>query len=258
MVSKWWADHMNQFEKIFEKLARQDDASIIFTNWLDWVIDANLYTNKKYEIDFKGNEQEYYALYKAWISIVSDELERTGKYYYDYLGEFYEDIIQSRYKAGTRGQFFTPQDVGKLMAELCFSESSHDGFSYDCACGSGRLLLDAHEQNPSNILIGWDMDRQACKMAVLNLYISGARGSIICKDTLTLECYDAWRVNNYLGYGLSMPHIEKVSESDAYRFINGPNNSTVYDKIKVKKAPTPAPVVESKPKVNKGTLEAWL
>lgn len=243
---------MNGFEKKFEEMAHTEDASILFTGFLDWVIDANLIAIHDRKLDFHGREQDYFELYQEWIKIVSKELETSGKWYYDYLGVFYEDIIQSKYKAGTKGQFFTPQDVGKLMAELCFSESNNTGFSYDCACGSGRLLLDAHEQNPNNILIGWDMDRQACKMAVLNLYISGARGSIICKDTLTLECYDAWRVNNYLGYGLSIPHIEKVSEYDAYRFINGPNNSTVYDKIKVKKAPTP------KPKVNKGTLEAWL
>ena len=247
---------MNEFERIFEKLARQEDASIIFTNWLDWVIDANLFTTKKYNLDFKGNEHEYYDLYKAWISIVHDELERTGKYYYDYLGVFYEDIIQSRYKAGTRGQFFTPQDVGKLMAELCFSESDNDGFSYDCACGSGRLLLDAYEQNPNNILIGWDMDRQACKMAVLNFYVSGARGSIICKDTLTGEFMEAWRVNNYLGYGLSVPHIEKVSESDAYRFFGKSITNTHTGGTKVTKGNVvnaPKPNVKSN-----GTLEAWL
>ena len=237
---------MNSFEKIFEKLARQDDASIILTNWLDWVIDANLLTNKKYDLDFKGNEETYFELYQAWLSIVSDTLEGTSKYYYDYLGEFYEDIIQSKYKAGTKGQ---------LMAELCFSENSNDGFSYDCACGSGRLLLDAHEQNPSNILIGWDMDRQACKMAVLNFYISGARGSIICKDTLTGEFFEAWRVNNYLGYGLPVPHIEYVNESDAYRFIGRNLDTGVKDEVMV---PEPSPKPTTHKQVKNGTLEAWL
>lgn len=150
---------MNEFKRIFEVLARQDDASVIFTNWLDWVIDANLLTNKRYEHNFKGNEEKYFELYQAWVKIVSDELEATSKYYYDYLGVFYEDIIQSRYKAGTKGQFFTPQDVGRVMAKLCFTDKNKgDGFTYDCACGSGRLLLDAHEQSPNNILIGWDMD----------------------------------------------------------------------------------------------------
>ena len=33
---------MNTFEKIFEQLARTDDASTIWINWLDWVIDQNL------------------------------------------------------------------------------------------------------------------------------------------------------------------------------------------------------------------------
>ena len=36
---------MSTFEEIFEELAKTDDASLIWTNWLDWVIDSNLITN---------------------------------------------------------------------------------------------------------------------------------------------------------------------------------------------------------------------
>lgn len=247
---------MNGFERKFEEMAHTEDASILFTGFLDWVIDANLIAVNDRKLDFHGREQDYFELYQEWIKIVDNELKTTGKWYYDYLGVFYEDIIQSKFKAGTRGQFFTPQDVGRVMAELCFSESSHDGFTYDCACGSGRLLLDAHEQNPNNILIGWDMDRQACKMAVLNLYISGARGSILCKNSLSGEFFEAWRVNNYLGYGLNVPHIEYVSELDAYRFFGKSITNTHTGGTKVTKGNVvnaPKPNVKSN-----GTLEAWL
>ena len=212
---------MNEFERIFEKLARTDDASILWINWLDWVIDSNLITNKDYKLNFKGNEQTYYELYCAWIEIVSNELETTNKYYYDYLGVFYENIIQSKYKAGTSGQFFTPQDVSKLMSGLTV-DNDDGGIINDCACGSGRLLLDAREKNQTAILIGQDLDPVACKMAVLNFYISGATGSIIHQNTLTGEFYGAWRVNNYLHYGLPIPHIELVSEREAYNFIGRP------------------------------------
>ena len=135
---------MNEFEKLFEKLARTDDASILWINWLDWVIDQNLITNTNRNLDFKGNEETYFQLYCAWIDIVNNELEATGKYYYDYLGVFYEDVIQSKYKAGTNGQFFTPQDVSKLMASICMDTEKDNSIINDCACGSGRLLLDSH------------------------------------------------------------------------------------------------------------------
>ena len=214
---------MNNFENIFEKLARTDDASILWANWLDWVIDQNLIINHDRQLDFKGNEETYFKLYQEWIKIVSDELEKGDKYYFDYLGVFYEDVIQSKYKAGTNGQFFTPQDVSKLMAK-CLTQNT-GGMINDCACGSGRLLLDAHADNPTAILIGQDLDPVACKMAVLNFYISGVRGSIIHQNTLTLEVFECWRVNNYLYHGLPIPHIEIVTERDAYQFIgvNKPN-----------------------------------
>jgi len=208
---------MNDFEKIFEKLAKTDDASILWINWLDWVIDQNLITNTNRNLDFKGNEEIYFKLYCAWIDIVNTELENTDKYYYDYLGVFYEDVIQSKYKAGTNGQFFTPQCVSKLMANALMQNSG--GTINDCTCGSGRLLLDAHSENPSAILIGQDLDPVACKMAVLNFYVSGVRGSIIHQNTLTMECFEAWRVNNYLYHGLPIPHIELVSEKNAYNFL---------------------------------------
>lgn len=135
-----------------------------------------------------------------------------------YKKQFIEDIIQSKYKAGTNGQFFTPQEVSQLMSKLIVTDTENV-FINDCACGSGRLLLDTHQYNPSSILIGQDLDSVACKMAVLNFYVSGVRGSILHMDTLTGDFYGAWRVNNYLYYGLPVPHIERVSELEAYNFI---------------------------------------
>lgn len=214
---------MNEFEKLFEKLARTDDASILWINWLDWVIDQNLIINHDRQLDFKGNEETYFKLYQEWIKIVSDELEKGDKYYYDYLGVFYEDVIQSKYKAGTNGQFFTPQCVSKLMSKTLMQSTG--GVINDCACGSGRLLLDSHSENPSAILIGQDLDPVACKMAVLNFYIAGVRGSIIHQNTLTLEVYECWRVNNYINSGLPIPHIELVSEREAYNFIGVKNTN---------------------------------
>ena len=216
---------MNDFERTFEKLARTDDASTLWINWLDWVIDQNLIINYDRQLDFKGNEETYFQLYQDWIKIVSDELEKGNEYYYDYLGVFYEDVIQSKYKAGTNGQFFTPQCVSKLMAKTLTQNTG--GIINDCACGSGRLLLDAHGENPTAVLIGQDLDPVACKMAVLNFYISGVRGSVIHQNTLTRESFEAWRVNNYLYHGLPIPHIEIVSERDAYNFIGVKNMEKV-------------------------------
>ena len=212
---------MNDFENLFDKLARTDDASILWTNWLDWVIDQNLIINHDRQLDFKGNEETYFKLYKEWIKIVSDELEKGDKYYYDYLGVFYENVIQSKYKAGVRGQFFTPADVCQVMTELTIKDNvDYTGkFVNDCCCGSGRFLLAAHSLMPGAIMTGSDLDDVACKMSVLNFYIHGVRGSIIHQNTLTGETFQCWKINDYLGYGLPIPHIQLTDIVGAYNFI---------------------------------------
>ena len=242
---------MNTFEKLFEKLAKTDDASTIWINWLDWVIDQNLLINHDRNLDFKGNEQTYFELYCAWIDIVKKRLEQSDLFYYDYLGEFYEDVIQSKYKAGTNGQFFTPQCVSKLMAKTCLLDGGNGGTINDCACGSGRLLLDCYAENPNAILIGQDLDPVACKMAVLNFYITGARGSVIHMNTLTLESFQAWRVNNYLYHGLPLPHIELVNEREAYSFVGVSNIKKPVKVDELDKEPltiNDKPVMSYKPK----------
>ena len=243
---------MNDFEKHFEKLAKTDDASTLWTNWLDWVIDQNLIIDHDRKLNFKGNEKIYFQLYQDWIKIVSDELEKGDKYYYDYPGVFYEDVIQSKYKAGTNGQFFTPHDVSKLMSQItAIDESIDKPVINDCACGSGRLLLDAHSFNQNAVLIGQDLDPVACKMAVLNFYISGVTGSILHQNTLTGEFYGAWRVNNYIHHmnkhdsflckytnndeclTLNIYHIYRNTDDDGnkYDHANIIAQITVHDKL---------------------------
>lgn len=223
----------NEFEKIFEKLARYDEPSLIFTNWLDYVIDQNLFITHKRKLDFKGNEREYFNMFTEWVNIQKDYFDsHSDKQWHDYLGLFYEDIIQSKYKAGNKGQFFTPENVCHAMAQICLAGMEAHNLEgkliNDCAGGSGRLLLASKQFAPNGIFILADLDSVACKMAVLNFYIHGVRGAVICKNTLTGEFFEAWRVNNYLGYGLPVPHIELChSEVEACNLfgINKDNKS---------------------------------
>ena len=218
---------MNTFERVFSKLRKQDDPRFLWINWMDWVIDQNLITIHDRKLDFHGHEKEYFELYCAWIDLVNTYLQESDDYYYDYLGVFFEEHLINAFNKKDDGQFFTPSDVSKLMAELVYTEPlNSDGYIYDCACGSARLLLDAHKYNPQSIMIGWDYDKIASRMAVLNFYIHGIRGSILRMNTLTGEFYEAWRVNNLLGYGLNVPHIELVNQVDAYRFHGVINHSS--------------------------------
>ena len=217
----------NEFEKIFENLCKQYDPNVVFNEFLDYCIDINLFTTTNQNLDFKGREEYYFQMFQEWIKITNEALTNNKNYsasngWYDYLGIFYENTVQSKYKAGTRGQFFTPHNVCQVMTELTMLEEKDytNQLVNDCCCGSGRFLLAAHTLHPEAIMIGADLDEVACKMTVLNFYIHGVRGSVINQNTLSLEFFKAWRVNNYFSpNGLPLPHIELVSEAEAYNFF---------------------------------------
>ena len=86
---------LNDFEKHFEKLAKTDDASTLWINWLDWVIDQNLIINHDRKLNFRGNEKMYFQLYQDWIKIVSDELEK-GDTYHPQSAQLAEDRTDPR------------------------------------------------------------------------------------------------------------------------------------------------------------------
>ena len=213
---------MNKFNKIFDKLAMVNDRSIIWNQFLDYCIDINLLNSHERHLDFKGNEEAYAEMLGEWLKQLEKDLE--NKPYSDMLGEFYEELVLSHGKSKSIGQFYTPSDVTNLVTQLTLNEVS-EGVVNDCACGSARMLMSAHVQSKGNLIcVGQDLDEVSCKMAVLNFWSHGVRGSIIHQNTLTLDYYQAWRVNNYLYHGLPIPHIELVNEREAYQFIGLKHN----------------------------------
>ena len=101
---------VNGFEKIFDKLTNQYDPNTIFNEFLDYCIDINLFTTFNQNLDFQGREKYYFEMFTEWIKITNDALNHPSNNinsskngWYDYLGIFYENIVQTKYKAGARG-----------------------------------------------------------------------------------------------------------------------------------------------------------
>lgn len=64
------------------------------------------------------------------------------------------------------------------------------------------------------------MDSVSVKMTALNFYIHGVRGSVLHMNSITNEFFGGYKVNQYLGYGLPLPHIELLhSYEDAFHFF---------------------------------------
>jgi len=217
---------MKTFEEIFEELARHNDRSIIWNNWLDYAIDVNLLTltqNKPPKHDYHNNEKAYWEMIVAWINELTVKLEKYP--YYDLLGQFYEELVQSRSKASNLGQFYTPTTVTELMSSLSIDDKPdtelNNRVANDPTCGSARMLMSAHVHSKGKLfLYGQELDETSAKMATLNFWSHGCRGSILHMDTLEGTIYKGWRVNRYLHHGVPVPHIELInSEAEALDFI---------------------------------------
>ena len=200
---------VDEFEKLFKDISKSVNSNKVWEEWLDYCIDINLLTLSSQELDFNGREKEYFELFRAWCNLMYDEVRWS-----DYLGTFYEKNVKTSYHAQARGQFFTPLHVCDVMAELTMIKKDYSNeFLLDSCCGSGRFILAGHSKEPTIIGYGIDLDSVACKMAVMNAYIHGARCTIINGNSLSMEFIQGWKVNQYLGI-IPVPHIEPIHSFD--------------------------------------------
>ena len=218
---------MYTFRGIFEDLAKHHDRSVIWNNWLDYCIQINLMNHDGKKTNFYNNEEKYVELMQAWLNELTGELE--NKPYYDILGHFYEELVQSKGKSKTLGQSFTPPSVTDLMSDLSIKvNGSNTGVANDPTCGSSRTLLAAHVRSKGNLIcIGQDLDLTSCHMSVLNFWSHGVMGSVLHMDTLEGTFFQGWRVNKYLYHGVPVPHIEEIhSVKEAFDFFELKNDKT--------------------------------
>lgn len=200
------------FNDIFTQLCYTRDANNVFTDFLDYSIDQFIINpDVSYFNHEKYNEKEYklfYNLLYEYTLIMQEKLQAHN--WYDFLGVFYEDVIISKYKAGTKGQFFTPVNVVDLMTNI---NKEGDGSCYDCAAGSGRMLLSYHTLHPLDYCFAWDIDEQAAKMCVLNFLVHGVKGSVCWMNSLNYDFFDGWKIHEF---PFTIMKINNVSESESF------------------------------------------
>ncbi|MDD4759922.1 MAG: type I restriction-modification system subunit M, partial [Bacteroidaceae bacterium] len=95
----------------------------------------------------------------------------------DLFGDAYEFLI-SNYAANagkSGGEFFTPQNVSKLIAELALHNQKTVNKIYDPACGSGSLLLQAKKQFEEHLIeegfFGQEINRTTYNLARMNMFL---------------------------------------------------------------------------------------
>lgn len=95
----------------------------------------------------------------------------------DLFGDAYEYLI-SNYAANagkSGGEFFTPQSVSNLIAQLAIYGQDKINKIYDPACGSGSLLLQAKKQFDEHIIedgfFGQEINHTTFNLARMNMFL---------------------------------------------------------------------------------------
>jgi type I restriction enzyme M protein len=124
----------------------------------------------------------------------------------DLFGDAYEFLI-SNYAANagkSGGEFFTPQNVSKLIAQLAMHKQSKVNKIYDPACGSGSLLLQAKKQFDEHIVeegfFGQEINHTTYNLARMNMFLHNIN-------------YDKFNIQ--LGNTLIDPHFGSDKPFDA-------------------------------------------
>ena len=178
---------------------KQEERLDAFCDFIISLFSTDSYKPEGFKPDVAIQENEdYMVLVGLWAGMVSDEMEKGNSF--DLFGQLYEQMFLLKSKASSNGQFFTPDSLCRLMADITDhvneENDTKNGFIWvnDPACGSARTLL-AHFMAKTSIdhaLAGRyfyeaaDIDLTTCKMAACNMMIHGMQGKVVCQDQLAL------------------------------------------------------------------------
>ena len=109
----------------------------------------------------------------------------------DILGDAYEYLMRhfATESGKSKGQFYTPAEVSRIMAKVIGIDNATSASQtiYDPTCGSGSLLLKAHDEGYShskvNITIyGQEMDNATAALARMNMILHDCPTAEIWQD----------------------------------------------------------------------------
>jgi type I restriction enzyme M protein len=130
----------------------------------------------------------------------------------DLLGDAYEYLMRhfATESGKSKGQFLTPSEVSRVMAQIIGLGSARDARQSICdlTCGSGSLLLKAHDEAKSRTgldlaLYGQEMDNATAALARMNM---------VLHDCPTAEI---WQANT-----LAAPHFLHPTDKTALQLFD--------------------------------------
>lgn len=95
----------------------------------------------------------------------------------DILGDAYEYMI-SQFAAGAgkkAGEFYTPQEVSQILADIVTTGKTRLKSVYDPTCGSGSLLLRTAKNGNADTIFGQEKNPTTYNLARMNMLLHGVK-----------------------------------------------------------------------------------
>ena len=183
---------------ILKKIAYSQHLHNVFDDFINMSVAAFSMgrDEQRYEERAKRYSEQEKKLFGEALGALVMDYESNSKEgeWTDCIGRIFEELGLSNARTG---QFFTPESVCNLIANLTHSEVK-SGTVNDPSTGSSRNLVAHSRINPLNrfnfTYIGQDLDERCCLMSVINFVMYGMKGIIIHGDTLKMEFYKGWRI----------------------------------------------------------------
>ena len=112
----------------------------------------------------------------------------------DILGDAYEYMI-GQFAAGAgkkAGEFYTPQEVSQILADIVTTGKTRLKNVYDPTCGSGSLLLRTARNGKADLIYGQEKNPTTFNLALMNMLLHGVKFSDFCienGDTLEADAF---------------------------------------------------------------------
>ena len=122
------------------------------------------------DVDLKSSKNKKISEVILKLSEIDFKLEDTER---DILGDAYEYLIgQFASSAGKKaGEFYTPQEVSKILAKIVTTGKTKIKKAYDPTCGSGSLLLRISKEAKVADFYGQELNQTTYNLARMNMIL---------------------------------------------------------------------------------------
>lgn len=213
------AEHRKQFIKAFESLARHRERHDVFADFLEMAVCAIRKRTMPPGPEADGIEAKYMAVVKrnrpddvrqmpTLLGITTLAVQDGGC---DFLGQVAGDL---ELVTGHMGQFFTPYDVSRMIAEMTLDTVAEiiagQGFVtvQEPACGAGGMIIAAADVlarkgfdiGTQLYIEAIDISPMCFRMSYLQASLRGIPATIRRGNTLSLEMFDHGVTPAFFGF----------------------------------------------------------